>query len=350
MQIQRILTCFALLALLATSLQAAPLVDYWRFDNNGNNSGTSGRVGTLEGDAGFSNAQVAPGAGSSHSLQVDGDTDAYILNSAIDRTNLSNLLEGNSSISFWARSDVSAADVGSGSIGYMFDFGEGHGSGIGAGFIDNHGIGGNNSDAISGYYTNNGFGDTGVAGNADQWYHVAMTRDGNLVSLYIDGALAATTNEASPNINTGRPFSIGRQAKSIDREWEGFLDEFGIFSEALSAEEVSLINDVARNSGLDYDLDELNQLFELHDSGDSSATVVLDDLIWTYFVDDNGTFAGLGIGDGEFGTDGTQSFLNFGNGTGLATLLIPEPVSIAIWSLFGLGLAGFGYGRTRRKK
>ena len=31
-------------------------------------------------------------------------------------------------------------------------------------------------------------------------------------------------------------------------------------------------------------------------------------------------------------------------------LTIPEPASIAIWSLLGLGLSGFGYWRVRRKK
>ena len=30
--------------------------------------------------------------------------------------------------------------------------------------------------------------------------------------------------------------------------------------------------------------------------------------------------------------------------------VVPEPTSIAIWSILGLGLAGFGYYRTRRKK
>jgi len=48
-----------------------------------------------------------------------------------------------------------------------------------------------------------------------------------------------------------------------------------------------------------------------------------------------------------------------GNNTGLDALtlnglvadaVVPEPASIAIWSLIGLGLAGFGYYRTRRKK
>ena len=33
-----------------------------------------------------------------------------------------------------------------------------------------------------------------------------------------------------------------------------------------------------------------------------------------------------------------------------AELAVPEPASIAIWSLIGLGLAGFGYTRIRRKK
>ena len=35
---------------------------------------------------------------------------------------------------------------------------------------------------------------------------------------------------------------------------------------------------------------------------------------------------------------------------GTAVEVVPEPASIAIWSLIGLGLAGFGYSRTRRKK
>lgn len=34
----------------------------------------------------------------------------------------------------------------------------------------------------------------------------------------------------------------------------------------------------------------------------------------------------------------------------VANAVIPEPASIAIWSLLGLGLAGFGYCRVRRKK
>ena len=32
------------------------------------------------------------------------------------------------------------------------------------------------------------------------------------------------------------------------------------------------------------------------------------------------------------------------------SLTVPEPASVAIWSLIGLGLAGFGYHRVRRKK
>ena len=147
-----------------------------------------------------------------------------------------------------------------------------------------------------------------------------------------------------------RPFSIGREAKNTSsREWEGFIDEFGIFSEALSAEEVSLINDVARNSGLDYDLGQINQLFDLHDSMDDSATVEFgDDLTWRYFVDD-GTFGSLGIAPGESGFDASGAFFfNFGNGTGLIGAVVPEPASIAIWSLIGLGMAGFGFYRVRR--
>ena len=40
----------------------------------------------------------------------------------------------------------------------------------------------------------------------------------------------------------------------------------------------------------------------------------------------------------------------FAAGPGINQIAIPEPASLAIWSLVGLSLAGFGYYRTRRKK
>ncbi len=61
-------------------------------------------------------------------------------------------------------------------------------------------------------------------------------------------------------------------------------------------------------------------------------------------------YSGFTLTSIDFGTAGSAS----GNtaifavsGTAAA---VPEPAPIAIWSLIGLGLAGFGYYRTRRKK
>ena len=54
----------------------------------------------------------------------------------------------------------------------------------------------------------------------------------------------------------------------------------------------------------------------------------------------------------QFTADGQQVFIDslasFGLQSPLATA-VPEPASVAIWSLIGLGLAGFGYFRIRRK-
>jgi len=71
----------------------------------------------------------------------------------------------------------------------------------------------------------------------------------------------------------------------------------------------------------------------------------------------NQTFTGLDL-DGDISHFGLASWdfddfvgvdeLRFG--TSLGDVMTPEPASIAIWSLLGLSLAGFGYYRTRRKE
>ena len=53
-------------------------------------------------------------------------------------------------------------------------------------------------------------------------------------------------------------------------------------------------------------------------------------------------FSWLGNEDSDFTITGGVFFTTTNN--------VPEPASVAIWASLGLGLAGFGYYRTRRKK
>ena len=79
----------------------------------------------------------------------------------------------------------------------------------------------------------------------------------------------------------------------------------------------------------------------------------------TWFERGGGEYWEVGIAPGDVGAlPPGNGFEIFGDGSLNGDLLlfqsavevVPEPASIAIWSLIGLGLGGFGYYRTRRKK
>ncbi len=78
-----------------------------------------------------------------------------------------------------------------------------------------------------------------------------------------------------------------------------------------------------------------------------------DDTVGVFFLD--GVNLGVGMFDQNSGLfDSIGNPLITGNGTLTVTGItspqaVPEPASIAIWSLLGLGLAGFGAYRARRK-
>lgn len=89
---------------------------------------------------------------------------------------------------------------------------------------------------------------------ADTWQHVAVTFDGTGIhdaQLYIDGVLQTSTSQSSTNqaINTatghqpvriGRTFDVNRSGGS-DRYFDGHIDDVGIWSRALTAQEVAVL-------------------------------------------------------------------------------------------------------------
>src|SRR5437667_149060 len=69
----------------------------------------------------------------------------------------------------------------------------------------------------------------------NQWYHVAMTWDGNTVSLYVDGNLEASQTVGPKTIlYTSDNAAIGRHSH-VDRSYDGLIDEVEIFNRALSS-------------------------------------------------------------------------------------------------------------------
>jgi len=69
------------------------------------------------------------------------------------------------------------------------------------------------------------------------FYHVACTWDGATVSLYVNGALNASSDQTiAPNGNTS-PLYIGQFGGNSDR-FAGTIDEVRIYNRALSPTEI----------------------------------------------------------------------------------------------------------------
>lgn len=76
---------------------------------------------------------------------------------------------------------------------------------------------------------------------AERWYHVAMTYDGDSLVLYLDGRRDGSKAVHGAIIGGSQPFRIGGGAPAGEATYyfEGLIDEAALYDRALSAEEVA---------------------------------------------------------------------------------------------------------------
>ncbi|MBN2128605.1 MAG: hypothetical protein JW741_03880 [Sedimentisphaerales bacterium] len=78
-----------------------------------------------------------------------------------------------------------------------------------------------------------------------EWQHVAVTwKSGEVVRLYINGALNIPGFEAEPAVGTTTGYTkvlVGRGGKDADGAWDGRVDDVRIYDWALSAEEIATV-------------------------------------------------------------------------------------------------------------
>lgn len=76
-----------------------------------------------------------------------------------------------------------------------------------------------------------------------QWQHIALTFDGSLgsdnIKLYIDGVQDAFTGTGGTSLTSMLFFRLGQGAKG---NWDGKIDEVGVWTETLSADNVAWLN------------------------------------------------------------------------------------------------------------
>jgi len=177
--------------------------------------------------------------------------------------------------------------------------------------------------------------------NDDTWHHLGYVGDSTSVRFYIDGVLIGSdATTPTPTFN-GR-FEMGGSSQ-FSEDMTGLMSDVAIWEEALTADELTALFEISDSDGLLYDAGEFDQLKQIHDAG--AGMVEIDGLEWE--------FVGSGLAPG-LTPDGNGGFtlgLDSTIGSGLQTVsAIPEPNSVALWSLIGLGLTGFAVFRARRKK
>jgi len=141
------------------------------------------------------------------------------------------------------------------------------------------------------------------------WTHIVSVRtpDGQENALWIDGVKQAQVSSGACDFPASDHVRLGTK-DGANNGWDGRIDDLGYFDDTLTSGEIVAIRDMALST-YDYDLSDLQHLFELHRAGNGSLTV--DGDVWGYA-------AGLTGGEGLH-TSGERTWLvlNGAAGTGV---------------------------------
>ncbi len=194
------------------------LISYWKMDGDStdffdSNNGTD--AGSLTYD--FANGKVNKGANFAGSQDIDIGSGS----------NLN--ITGNLSIAFWIKTSSAA-------LQFVFSHESGGAPGYGIGtFLGPGTAPGQIAFMSGGVWTQQ----TGTI-NDGNWHHIVVTLSGTTVSYYKDGSLTNTATGSVPTSNAV-PGVIGAQQGTSLYKLTASLDEFGIWSKALSAQEVTYL-------------------------------------------------------------------------------------------------------------
>ena len=134
--------------------------------------------------------------------------------------------------------------------------------------------------------------------NDGEWHHaVAVSDHGNNMFLYIDGVQVAIGGAPSLS-DSGLPLYLGENPGATNRQWDGGIDDVGIFDVPLSSFRVAAIHELGSDPDYQYPLGDVMQIFDAHAAG---GAVVVDGTTWQYAASDPGGASGFILisGDGS---------------------------------------------------
>jgi Concanavalin A-like lectin/glucanases superfamily len=216
------------------SCDSAPagMVSWWKAEGNANDSQDS-HNGTVN-DATFAPGEVG------QAFTFDGTDDSVSIPSSSDW----NFGTGDFTFDFWEKSSASSEtreyalsfDPVQDTTNLEFNFND---SNIGLWVYWNGGGGPLGTNAIQvgtgGQYTDG------------QWHHIALTRSGSTLTLYIDGVAVGTATYSDPiDLSGGNNNYLGKYAGN-NFFWNGQIDEVEIFKRGLTGTEVARIFNAGSN-------------------------------------------------------------------------------------------------------
>jgi hypothetical protein len=235
------------------------------------------------------------------SLSFDGTDDRVGFTSSIDLGTIN-------TISLWLKNEVSQDRIFLGEDSYLIDY---------------HILGGYNHFIVrvGGSYNVLSTGTVPIIPIASNWSHVVFIRNGDDVSLYINGYLSASSNTwtgGSPSSNASKFDSIGAKPTG-GTSWLGKISNVSAFNSALSAAQVKTLY----NEGKPFNLNNFAvtpvswwRLGAVNSSFDGTNWTVLDEIGTNNGTSANMTQSDLVDGVGATGS-GTSSGMSSGtNRTG----------------------------------
>jgi hypothetical protein len=88
------------------------------------------------------------------------------------------------------------------------------------------------SSGVLSYYfsiSNSSYEVQGDALAANRWYHIAVTRNGNVHTLYVNGQSVGTRTQSGTLDDRAQPFSIGRQGNYTSDTFDGYIQDFRFY-------------------------------------------------------------------------------------------------------------------------
>ena len=132
----------------------------------------------------------------------------------------------------------------------------------------------------------------------NQWYHVVLTYDGSVASLFLQGVIDNTTIYSTPVNFSGSSFIVGTYYSLVDSSsFNGSIDEVGVWNRSLSREEIKQLYQsrlkklVSANGGVN---DTYLQMVNSSTAGNFTVNLRSDNMsYWNVALNQSGLVLGL---------------------------------------------------------